>query len=69
MAIGKQHKRGVKAVAASLRRLAIVGLAGGMIAIAAAPIAQAQSATVASADTAEPASISREYLIKAAILY
>ncbi|MCZ6453684.1 MAG: YfiR family protein [Alphaproteobacteria bacterium] len=69
MAIGKQHKRAVKAVAASLRRLAIVGLAGGMIAIAVAPMVQAQSASVASADTAEPASISREYLIKAAILY
>ncbi len=69
MAIQKQHMQAVNAVAATLRRLAIAGLASGMIAIAAAPMAQAQSATVAGANTAEPASISREYLIKAAILY
>ena len=69
MAIGKQHMQAVKAAAATLRRFAIAGLAGGMIAFAAAPMAHAQSATVAGADTAEPATISREYLIKAAILY
>ena len=69
MAIGKQHKQAVKAVAATLRRLAIVGLAIGIVTFLAAPAAHAQSATVTGADTAEPAKISREYLIKAAILY
>ncbi len=69
MAIRKQYIRAVKAVAATLRRLAIVGLAIGIVAFLAAPMVQAQSASVASVDTSEPAKISREYLIKAAILY
>ncbi len=69
MAIGKQHMQAVKAVVATLRRLAIVGLAIGIVVFLAAPAAHAQSVDVAGADTAEPANISREYLIKAAILY
>ncbi|MFT5181673.1 MAG: hypothetical protein ACI8S3_001558 [Alphaproteobacteria bacterium] len=56
--------------AATLRGLAIAGLAGGMIALAAAPAAHAQSVEKTSVDTAQPtADISREYLIKAAILF
>jgi len=52
------------APSATLRRLAIAGLAGGLIALANAPAAQADSTTQAPASD-----ISREYLIKSAILF
>ena len=67
MAINKQKMQ--TTIAATLRSLAFAGLAGGMIALAAAPAARAQSAEIALANTTQPAEISREYLIKAAILY
>ena len=87
MAIKKQHRQ--TAIAASLRTLAIAGLAGAMITLLASPVARADSAatptdakdsatlapkaSIPSATRDEekmpPAKISREYLIKAAILY
>ncbi|MCZ6453685.1 MAG: YfiR family protein [Alphaproteobacteria bacterium] len=69
MAIKKQQMQIATTIAATLRSLAFAGLAGGMIALAAAPAARAQSAEIALANTTQPAEISREYLIKAAILY
>ena len=69
MANKKHTMQTATAITASLRGLAIAGLAGGMIALAAAPAARAQSAELAVASTSQPAEISREYLIKAAILY
>ncbi len=65
----KQHFQLAKTIAASLRSLAIAGLAAGMLALAAAPPAHAQSADAGGVDPTKPAKISREYLIKAAILY
>ena len=67
MAIDKRKMQ--TAIAATLRSLAFAGLAGGMIALTVAPGARAQSAEIAVANTTRPAQISREYLIKAAILY
>ncbi len=69
MANKKHTMQTATAITASLRGLAIAGLAIGIVTFLAAPAAHAQSATVTAADTAEPAKISREYLIKAAILY
>ena len=84
----KQTMHITAAISASLRSLAFAGLAGGMIVLAAAPAARADSATTptvakdsatlaqeasippASFDEEQtPAEISREYLIKSAILY
>ncbi len=69
MAIKPQQMQLAKAIAASLRSRAIAGLVVGIIALAAVPAARAQSVDVAGAGSAQPAKISREYLIKAAILY
>ncbi|MFT5181674.1 MAG: hypothetical protein ACI8S3_001559 [Alphaproteobacteria bacterium] len=71
MAFKKQHRHVAKVIAAALRRFAIVGLAGGMITLAAVPAAQAQaqSTELSAAPKAQATKISREYLIKAAILY
>ena len=57
------------ALAACLRSFAIAGLAGGMIALAAVPGAHAQSVEKASVETAQPTGVTREYLIKSAILF
>ena len=69
MAIKPQQMQLAKAIAASLRSRAIAGLVVGIIALAAVPAARAQSVDVAGAGSAQPVKISREYLIKAAILY
>ena len=70
MNIKNLNMKTATALTATVRSFAIAGLAGGMIALAAAPAAQAQSAKATSIDTAQPAAeISREYLIKSAILY
>ncbi|NNE85881.1 MAG: YfiR family protein [Alphaproteobacteria bacterium] len=55
-------------IAASLRGIATAGIALGMIALT-APAAQAQSGEVASVGPASPLETSREYLIKAALLF
>jgi len=57
------------AIAGLLHKFALVAFAAGVIALAPAAAANAQSAVAPGADTAPPAKISREYLIKAAILY
>lgn len=57
-----------KTIAASFRGIATAGFAMGMIALS-APAAQAQSGELASIGPAPSPEISREYLIKAAILF
>ena len=79
MAIEIQNMPFAAAIATTPRSLVIAGFAAGMIALAAAPAARADSATVAQRASLPPvdrsvvhtsvAEISREYLIKAAILY
>lgn len=79
MAINNQHMPIVASITASLRNLAFAGLTGGMIALAVATVAHADSATVAQSAKipsaaaidvpADTAALSREYLIKAAILF
>lgn len=69
MAKQKQHTHVAQAAGAVLGRLAMIGLAVGAIAFLPVPAAQAQSLQADGAHTSRPAKISREYLIKAAILY
>ena len=64
-----QHIQLAKAAGAALRRLAVISLAVGTIAVLSAPAVNTQSASPVDADSNRPAKISREYLIKAAILY
>lgn len=69
MAKNKQHRGTVaKTIAASLRHVATAGFAMGMIALS-APAVQAQSGEVASIRLDPSSEISREYLIKAALLF
>lgn len=76
----QQHSSPIVAsIAASLRRFAFAGLAGGLIALAVAPAARADSATVEQSagissvirddGQTDAAALNREYLIKAAILF
>lgn len=79
MALDRQKTRIASAVTAALRGLAIAGIAGGMIAAAAVSDLRAENLTVtqnAKVNGAVPieaqtdaATLKREYLIKAAILY
>jgi hypothetical protein len=69
MANDKQHRgTAAKTIAASLRGIATAGFAMGMVALS-APAAQAQSGEVASSRLDPSSEISREYLIKAALLF
>ena len=69
MVLGIRHTYIAKAIAGFFRRAAVIGLAIGLVAFMAGPAAQAQSTEVAVAPTVQTSVISREYLIKAAILY
>ena len=69
MAKQKQHAHVAQAAGAALGRLAMIGLAVGAIAFLPVPAALAQSLQADAAHTSQPVKISREYLIKAAILY
>ena len=63
------HHQFANGACAALRRLAIIGFAVSMMAVLASPVAYAQSAEGGVTDSRQPVKISREYLIKAAILY